>query len=64
MLVQAASKHSYTSNAITATAPAMYELESLPVDQQTTLALMVRTLTFIPADDWFTCPFYLARDAT
>lgn len=43
MLVQAASKHSSTINAVTATAPAIYELESLPVDQQTTLALMVRT---------------------
>lgn len=40
MLVQAASKHSSIINAVTATAPAIYELESLPVDQQTTLALM------------------------
>jgi hypothetical protein len=60
MLVQATSKHSYTSNAVTATAPAMYKLESLPVDQQTTLALMVRFPTFIPADVWFTSPFYPA----
>jgi hypothetical protein len=60
MLVQAASKHSHTINAITATAPAMYELEALPVDQQATLALMVRTPTFIPADVWFTFPFYPA----
>ena len=64
MLVQAVSKHSSTVNAINATAPAMYELESLPVDQQATLALMVRTPTFIPGDVWFTFPSYPAGAAT